>query len=52
MTGDHDYPPDELPRDEAVKRRDEALKRALAMPHKPHEKLKKGTSESDRLSGS
>jgi len=35
-------PPDELSQEEADRRRDEALKRALAMPHKPHEKLKKG----------
>jgi hypothetical protein len=42
MTTGHDYPPDELPSDEATKRRDEALKRALAMPHKPHQESKLG----------
>lgn len=47
MTSSQDYPPDELPSDEARKRRDEALKRALKMPHKPHEELKVKTQRRD-----
>jgi hypothetical protein len=42
MTTSQDIPPDEVDSHEADKRRDLALKQALAMPHRPHEKLKKG----------
>ena len=50
MTTNHDYPPDELPQGEASRRRDEALKRALATPPKPH-KAQTTDRASARLKG-
>jgi hypothetical protein len=43
--------PETYSEEETKARREAALKRMLATPHKPHEKLKKGRSDDRRKSG-